>query len=69
MTADSLERWRSEKTAAFLSSAVAGAEPGPLAAAILAERLARQGLYLPSGIGLTDDQMSQVCGAVREVLG
>lgn len=35
----------------------------------VAERLARQGLYLPSGIGLTDDQMSQVCGAVREVLG
>lgn len=35
----------------------------------VAERLARQGLYLPSGIGLTEDQMAQVCGAVREVLG
>jgi perosamine synthetase len=34
----------------------------------VAERLARQGLYLPSGAGLTDDQIGQVCGAVREAL-
>ncbi len=32
------------------------------------ERIARQGLYLPSGLTLTDDQMEQVAGAVREVL-
>ncbi len=34
----------------------------------VAERLARQGLYLPSGIGLTDEQVSSVCRAVREAL-
>jgi perosamine synthetase len=32
------------------------------------ERLARQGLYLPSGLALTSDQLSQVCDAVAEVL-
>jgi len=32
------------------------------------ERIARQGLYLPSGLALTDDQMDQVCAAVRRVL-
>jgi perosamine synthetase len=34
----------------------------------VAETLARQGLYLPSGLSLTDDQLSKVCEAVREVL-
>ncbi len=34
----------------------------------VAERLARQGLYLPSGLALTDAQMGEVCQAVREVL-
>ncbi len=34
----------------------------------VAERLARQGLYLPSGLALTDEQMEQVCQAVKEVL-
>jgi perosamine synthetase len=34
----------------------------------VAERIARQGLYLPSGLALTDDQLLQVCKAVREVL-
>ncbi len=34
----------------------------------VAERLARQGLYLPSGLALTEDQLFQVCAAVREVL-
>jgi len=34
----------------------------------VAERLARQGLYLPSGLGLTDGQLSRVCTAIREVL-
>ncbi len=34
----------------------------------VAERLARQGLYLPSGLALTDEQLEQVCDAVREVL-
>lgn len=32
------------------------------------ERIARQGLYLPSGLALTDDQIDQVCAAVRRVL-
>jgi perosamine synthetase len=34
----------------------------------VAERLARRGLYLPSGLGLTDEQLGRVCEAVREVL-
>ena len=33
-----------------------------------AERLSRQGLYLPSGLALTEHQLVQVCDAVREVL-
>jgi perosamine synthetase len=32
------------------------------------ERIARQGLYLPSGLALTDDQIDQVCAAVRRAL-
>ena len=32
------------------------------------EKLARQGLYLPSGLALTEAQMDQVCEAVREVM-
>ena len=34
----------------------------------VAERLARQGLYLPSGLGLTECQLAQVCEAVRDAL-
>jgi perosamine synthetase len=34
----------------------------------VAERLARQGVYLPSGLALTDQQLAQVCDAVREAL-
>lgn len=34
----------------------------------VAERIARQGLYLPSGLTLTEEQLSQVCDAVHEVL-
>jgi perosamine synthetase len=34
----------------------------------VAEHLARQGLYLPSGLALTEEQLAQVCGAVHEVL-
>lgn len=34
----------------------------------VAERLARQGLYLPSGVALTDEQIDQVCRAVEEAL-
>jgi perosamine synthetase len=34
----------------------------------VAERLARQGLYLPSGIALNETQLEQVCRAVGEVL-
>jgi len=32
------------------------------------ERLARQGLYLPSGTALTDEQVTAVCAAMQEVL-
>jgi perosamine synthetase len=34
----------------------------------IAERIARQGLYLPSGLALTIEQISEVCDAVREEL-
>ncbi|MEM3647383.1 MAG: DegT/DnrJ/EryC1/StrS family aminotransferase, partial [Thermofilum sp.] len=34
----------------------------------VAERLARQGLYLPSGLALTEDQLAQVCDVMHEVL-
>ena len=34
----------------------------------VAERLARRGLYLPSGLALTDDQIDRVCAAVRDAL-
>lgn len=34
----------------------------------VAERLARQGLYLPSGLALTGEQLEHVCNAVHEVL-
>jgi len=34
----------------------------------VAERLARRGLYLPSGMALTEDQIARVCDAVRAVL-
>jgi perosamine synthetase len=34
----------------------------------VAERIARQGLYLPSGMTLTEPQLEQVCEAVRQVL-
>ena len=34
----------------------------------VAERLARRGLYLPSGLALTGEQLTVVCEAVREVL-
>jgi perosamine synthetase len=33
-----------------------------------AEKIARQGLYLPSGLALTPEQLSSVCEAVKEVL-
>ena len=34
----------------------------------ITDRIARQGLYLPSGMALTQDQLDQVCETVREVL-
>ena len=34
----------------------------------VAERIARQGLYLPSGLAITEEQLIQVCEAVHEVL-
>jgi perosamine synthetase len=35
----------------------------------VAERIARRGLYLPSGLTLTDDQIERVAAAVREEIG
>jgi perosamine synthetase len=32
------------------------------------DRISRQGLYLPSGMALTESQLDQVCDAIREVL-
>ena len=34
----------------------------------VAERLARQGLYLPSGLALEVGQIDRICTAVREAL-
>jgi perosamine synthetase len=36
---------------------------------LVAERLARKGLYLPSGTALTDEQLGETIAAVSEVLG
>lgn len=47
----------------FLSRGLFGGETYPVA-----DRLARRGLYLPSGLALTGEQMARVCEAVREVL-
>jgi perosamine synthetase len=34
----------------------------------VAERIARQGLYLPSGLALSEEQLERVCEAVRKLL-
>jgi perosamine synthetase len=34
----------------------------------VAERLARRGLYLPSGLGLKEEQINFVCDSIRDVL-
>ncbi|MGE5124114.1 MAG: DegT/DnrJ/EryC1/StrS family aminotransferase [Acidobacteriaceae bacterium] len=34
----------------------------------VAERIARQGLYLPSGVTLTEEQLGEVCQAVEEIM-
>jgi perosamine synthetase len=47
----------------FLERSLFQAEHYPVA-----ERIARQGLYLPSGLALTVAQLEQVCKAVRRVL-
>lgn len=35
----------------------------------VAERLARRGLYLPTGLTLTEEQMARVCDAVKRIVG
>jgi perosamine synthetase len=35
----------------------------------VAERIARQGLYLPSGLALDECQIERVCEVMHEVLG
>jgi perosamine synthetase len=34
----------------------------------VAERIARQGLYLPSGLTITETQIDQVCDTVAAIL-
>jgi perosamine synthetase len=34
----------------------------------VAERIARQGLYLPSSIGIEEKEIDHVCDAVQEIL-
>ena len=34
----------------------------------VAERIARQGLYLPSGMALSEGQLERVCEAVGQIL-
>jgi perosamine synthetase len=48
---------------AFISQGLFNGEHYPVA-----ERLARQGLYLPSGLALTEEQLDQVCRAVEKTL-
>ena len=38
------------------------------AACPVAERLARRGFYLPSGVALTDEQIERVAAVVKEVV-
>ena len=55
---DTLERWRSEKTAAYLSSAVAAAEPDPGKAALfrqMAEAAEEQAAILARDVGRIPD--------------
>ncbi len=35
----------------------------------VAERLAKRGFYLPSGLGLTDENIREVCMALRSIIG
>src|SRR5262245_27286567 len=56
--ANALERWRSEKTAAFLASAVAAAEPDPAKAALFKQMAAaaeEQAGILARDLGRTPD--------------
>jgi perosamine synthetase len=48
---------------ALLGRGLFGGERYPVA-----ERLARRGLYLPSGLALTEEQIERVCSALREAL-
>ena len=48
---------------ALLERGLFRGEPYPVAG-----RLARRGLYLPSGLGLTEIQLERVCDAVKEIL-
>jgi perosamine synthetase len=47
----------------FLNQGLFNGESYPVA-----ERIARQGLYLPSGLTLTEDQIERVCTSVKGVL-
>lgn len=48
---------------AFHKMGLFGGEQYPVA-----DRLARQGLYLPSGLGITETQLDRVCNALRDSL-
>jgi perosamine synthetase len=34
----------------------------------VAERMARRGFYIPSGVALTDDQVQRVASALTEIM-
>jgi perosamine synthetase len=55
--------WPMHEQPVFRAMGLFSAESHPVA-----ERIARRGLYLPSGLALTDNQMTRVAAAVRQIL-
>lgn len=55
--------WPMHEQPVFMKMGLFSSEKYPVA-----ERLARRGVYIPSGLALTDDQMERVAVAVKEVL-
>jgi perosamine synthetase len=55
--------WPMHEQPVFIKMGLFGGEIYPVA-----EQLARQGFYLPTGLGLTDDQIDQVCLALKSSL-
>ena len=55
--------WPMHEQPVFLARGLFAGERHPVA-----ERLARRGFYIPSGLALTDDHMLEVAGAVTDVI-